>query len=215
MFALDNLPKGSSPVVIILLLLPPLRLLAALCHATTDEASRGSDLILKLLLRRGINERVEGDLHSFYTQIDSMAIKFTACGFFSFYMPYGAICTYVIVISQYNNNNNNPIIYIALTITVDVRQTRDAGTIRLRCKQQQFVSSHDGEHNFVTIGSLRLWVTNSLSLITVSSFILCRVMGFGCMMAPQFRPSAGGQSLRACSHPSLLSLLSITSSPLL
>jgi hypothetical protein len=107
-FALRHFSNGNYPIANILLLLLSLFLLAAItvpCHVTTDEASRSSVLIQKLLLRRDINEKFISDLDRFYTQINSMAIKFTACEFLSLDMPMFcgivcAICTYVIVITQ-------------------------------------------------------------------------------------------------------------------
>jgi hypothetical protein len=85
-----------------------LRLFAAVtipCHLATDEATRSSVLIQKLLLRTDINERIMKDLDPFYTQVKSMGVTFTACGFFVLDMSlfcgiFGAICTYIIVITQ-------------------------------------------------------------------------------------------------------------------
>jgi hypothetical protein len=107
-FAVQHLSNGRHPFANMLLLLVSLCLLAAItvpCHVTTDEASRSSVLIQKLLLRRDINERLVGELDRFYNQIISMTIKFTACGFFTLDMPMffgvvGAVCTYVVVITQ-------------------------------------------------------------------------------------------------------------------
>ncbi|KDR22074.1 hypothetical protein L798_02568 [Zootermopsis nevadensis] len=107
-FALQHFSNGRIPIANILLLLLSQCLLAAIavpCHVTTDEASRSSVLIQKLLLRRDINKRFISHLDRFYTQINSMTIKFTACGFFSLDMSLfcgiiGAICTYVFVITQ-------------------------------------------------------------------------------------------------------------------
>jgi hypothetical protein len=85
-----------------------LSLLAAItipCHLASDEATRSSVLIQKLLLRTDINERIMKDLDRFYTQVKSMGVKFTACAFFALDMPlfcgiFGAIGTYIIVITQ-------------------------------------------------------------------------------------------------------------------
>jgi hypothetical protein len=107
-FALRHFSYGKYPVAIILLCVLSLCFLAAItvpCGMTADEANRSSVLVQKLLLRRDISERSMGELDRFYTQLNSMGIKFTACGFFSLDTPMffgivGAICTNVIVISQ-------------------------------------------------------------------------------------------------------------------
>jgi hypothetical protein len=107
-FALRHFSCGKYPVAIILLCVLSLSFLAAItvpCGITTDEANRSSVLVQKLLLRRDISERFIGDLDRLYTQLNSMGIRFTACGFFSLDTPMffgivGAICTNVIVISQ-------------------------------------------------------------------------------------------------------------------
>jgi hypothetical protein len=83
-------------------------LLAAItipCHLATDEGTLSSVLIQKLLLRTDINERIMKDLDRFYTQVKSMGVKFPACELFALDMPlfcgiFGAICTYIIVITQ-------------------------------------------------------------------------------------------------------------------
>lgn len=107
-FALRHFSHGKYPVAIILLCVLSLCFLAAItvpCGMTTDEANRSSVLVQKLLLRRDISERSTRELDRFYTQLSSMGVKFTACGFFSLDTPMlfgivGAICTNVIVISQ-------------------------------------------------------------------------------------------------------------------
>jgi hypothetical protein len=108
LFALRHFSHGKYPVAVILLCALSLCFLAAItvpCQVTIDEANRSPVLIQKLLLRRDICERSTSDLDRFYNQLNSMSIKFTACGFFSLDMPMfcaiaGGICTYVIVISQ-------------------------------------------------------------------------------------------------------------------
>jgi hypothetical protein len=107
-FALQYFARGKIAVAIIMLFVVSLCLLAAVtipCGITTDEANRSSVLVQKLLLRRDISETFIGDLDRFYTQLKSMDIRFTACGFFSldaplFFATVSAICTNLIVISQ-------------------------------------------------------------------------------------------------------------------
>jgi hypothetical protein len=107
-FALRIISNGGYPVAVIVLFFVSLCLLAAItipCHVTTSEATRSSVLIQKLLLRTDLNERIMKDLDRFFTQVKSMGVKFTACGFFVLDMPmfcgiFGAICTFIIVITQ-------------------------------------------------------------------------------------------------------------------
>jgi hypothetical protein len=107
-FALRHISNGGYPVAIIVLFFVSLYLLAAVTihfHLATDEATRSSVLIQKLLLGTDINERIMKDLDRFYTQVKSMGVKFTACGFFVLDMSlfrgiFGAIFTYIIVITQ-------------------------------------------------------------------------------------------------------------------
>jgi hypothetical protein len=99
-FALRHISNGGYPVAIIVLFFVSLCLLAAItipCHLTIDDATRSSVLIQKLLLQTDINERIMKDLDRFYTQVKTMGVKFTACGFFALDMPlfcgiFGAIC---------------------------------------------------------------------------------------------------------------------------
>jgi hypothetical protein len=77
-FTLRHISNGGYPVAIIMLFFVSLSLLAAItipCHLTTDEATRSSVLILKLLLRTDINERIMKDLDRFYTQVNSMGVN--------------------------------------------------------------------------------------------------------------------------------------------
>jgi hypothetical protein len=94
-------------IILCILLIIVLLLIVLSCDLTAEESRKSQILIEKLVLRTDLGYETLNELRALSVQLNNMQVTFSAAGFFSLDLPFmysfvGAICTYIVILAQFN-----------------------------------------------------------------------------------------------------------------
>ena len=89
-----------TQITVIFIILP------MICHSAVNEFQNGKILVQKMILHNTYGSAVNKELKLLLSQLTSMKIEYSACGFFYLNLPFlgsvvGVILSYIVVLSQF------------------------------------------------------------------------------------------------------------------